>query len=161
MPKAISEQEDWLHNLWDPVQNENVGLLVQIMKDLKMVVAEHPSQVGALWDTHHTPWCQPRRTFLSFSIPSETLLTTIPSPAPGTWMFWEWIIYSQRQNEKQINIFFSYLNFLNQGLPWWSRGFDFELPVQGARVPCLVRKLDPKSSNKILHTLTKEATYYS
>ena len=34
-----------------------------------------------------------------------------------------------------------------QGLPWWSRGQDSELPVQGAQVRSLVRELDPTCYN--------------
>ena len=33
------------------------------------------------------------------------------------------------------------------GLPWWSSGWDFTLPVQGAWVRSLVRELDPTYRN--------------
>ena len=33
------------------------------------------------------------------------------------------------------------------GLPWWSSGYDSSLPRQGARVPSLVRELDPTCRN--------------
>ena len=42
-----------------------------------------------------------------------------------------------------------------QGLPWWSSGQDFMLPVQGAQVQFLVRELDPHATSKSLHASTK------
>ena len=33
------------------------------------------------------------------------------------------------------------------GLPWWSSGWDSELPMQGAWVRSLVRELDPTCRN--------------
>lgn len=34
--------QDWLHDLWGPVKNKIVGLIVQkSIKDFKMAIAEH------------------------------------------------------------------------------------------------------------------------
>ena len=35
----------------------------------------------------------------------------------------------------------------NYGLPWWSRGYDSTLPMQGTQVGSLVSKLDPMCSS--------------
>ena len=43
-----------------------------------------------------------------------------------------------------------------QGLPWWSSGQDFMLPVQGAQVQFLVRELDPHATSKSLQASTKD-----
>ena len=43
-----------------------------------------------------------------------------------------------------------------QGLPWWSSGQDFMLPMQGAQVQLLVRELDPHVTSKSLHASTKD-----
>lgn len=34
-------KKEWLHNVWSPVQQENVMSLVKMMKNLKMATAEH------------------------------------------------------------------------------------------------------------------------
>ena len=43
-----------------------------------------------------------------------------------------------------------------QGLPWWSSGQDFMLPMQGDQVQLLVRELDPHVTYKSLHASTKD-----
>ena len=40
-------------------------------------------------------------------------------------------------------VWLGFYKILRKGLPWWNSGQDSELPVQGAWVQSLVRKLDP------------------
>ena len=40
------------------------------------------------------------------------------------------------------------------GLPWWSRGQDSVLPMQGAQVQPPVRELDPTCCNFLWHCLS-------
>ena len=47
-------------------------------------------------------------------------------------------------------------NIIPVGLAWWSGGWDSTLPVQEARVCCLVRELDPTWCNQDLELLSKE-----
>ena len=59
---------------------------------------------------------------------------------------------SQRADQAEGNV-----KNLVEGLPWQSSGYDSALPMQGARVPSLVRELDPHTcrNEKIPHTATK------
>lgn len=37
----LSASQDWLHNLWDPVKNLNVGSLIKIIKNFNMATPKH------------------------------------------------------------------------------------------------------------------------
>ena len=47
IPSTKEGRQDQLYNLQSPVQNENGGPLFKIIKNLKMVTAEHETKLGA------------------------------------------------------------------------------------------------------------------
>ena len=75
--------------------------------------------------------CGLQRKHGSVLIPRETMLVDQRERAPGCCCF----VSLQKQKQP------------SGGLPWWSSGWDSELPIQGAQVPFLIRKLDPHTTN--------------
>ena len=75
--------------------------------------------------------CGLQRKHGSVLIPRETMLVDQRERAPDCCCF----VSLQKQKQP------------SGGLPWWSSGWDSELPIQGAQVPFLIRKLDPHTAN--------------
>lgn len=75
-------EQDWLHNLQESVQNENVGLLVQIIKNFKMT-GEHDTKCGAFLSMRTTqvtlPEAVPARSLWRFALfPFSDLIMLLP-----------------------------------------------------------------------------------